>query len=293
MEIVNAQGQVTLYGPEGHPVSTGTVPGLTFNAATKTFSIDTSDEAYNTLTAGQTKTISTHYTVTDQFGTWDEGEVRITVTGDRVYEGGSAKGTLSTGLDQVFIRDTAGDDAVDVNMTHGLRAVGKDSLGRTYVVNWNEVYSSNLAAGTSPTGQVQVHRLLSTGALDTTYEVNLPSDSGELSFTAGIGTSNYKIRGIGNDGVVYVQHSSSTINALEKYVSSSSGIQSGGNSQPVSTRDTAYNVTLDSKTSVIQGTSDGKLYVRSDEGSNAEIKRYNADGTVDTTWATGTSNKLV
>ncbi|NBO02144.1 MAG: hypothetical protein EBV21_11975, partial [Betaproteobacteria bacterium] len=50
LEIVNAQGQVTLYGPEGHPVSTGTVPGLTFNAATKTFSIDTSDAAYNTLT---------------------------------------------------------------------------------------------------------------------------------------------------------------------------------------------------------------------------------------------------
>jgi hypothetical protein len=80
LEIVNAQGQVTLYGPEGHPVSTGTVPGLTFDATTKTFSIDTSNAAYNTMAAGQTKTISTHYTVTDQNGTWDEGEVKITVS---------------------------------------------------------------------------------------------------------------------------------------------------------------------------------------------------------------------
>ena len=175
LEIVNAQGQVTLYGPEGHPVSTGTVPGLTFNAATKTFSIDTSDAAYNTLTAGQTKTISTHYTVTDQNGTWDEGEVRITVTGDRIYEGASAKGTLnSAGLDQVFIRDTSADNVVDVNMTQGLRAVGTDSLGRTYVLNWNEVYESSSsgtypAGSTAGTGFVQVHRFLSTGALDTTY----------------------------------------------------------------------------------------------------------------------------
>ncbi|MFZ9261434.1 MAG: hypothetical protein ACO23G_13515, partial [Limnohabitans sp.] len=310
-QIINAQGQVTLYGPEGHPVSAGTVPGLTFNAATKTFSIDTSDVAYSTLMAGQTKTIFTHYTVTDQNGTWDEGEVKITVTGDRIYEGASAKGTLnSAGLDQVFIRDTAGDDAVDVNMTQGLRAVGTDSLDRTYVLNWNEVYESS-SSGTYPAGStagmgfVQVHRFLKTGALDTTYEVNLPTTYGPLSYTGGWGTSQYKIRAIDGNGAVYVENygAAGTVDtgtgavnthALEKYLSSSAGLQSDAKSEPQVNKDTGYGFGLEGNSSVLMGTTDGKFYVRTDVDSDIEITRYNADGTLDESFGTPQSGyKLV
>ena len=311
LEIVNAQGQVTLYGPEGHPVSTGTVPGLTFNATTKTFSIDTSDAAYSTLTAGQTKTISTHYTVTDQNGTWDEGEVRITVTGDRIYEGASAKGTLnSAGLDQVFIRDTSADNVVDVNMTQGLRAVGTDSLGRTYVLNWNEVYESSSsgtypAGSTAGTGFVQVHRFLSTGALDTTYEVNLPSTYGPLSYTSGWGTDSYKIRGIDGNGAVYVENygAAGTVDtgtgavnthALEKYLSSSAGLQSDAQSVPQVNKDAGYGIGLEGNSSVLMGTTDGKFYVRTNLGTDAQIARYNANGTQDQTFGSAASDyKLV
>ncbi|NDF64910.1 MAG: hypothetical protein EB096_07030, partial [Betaproteobacteria bacterium] len=300
-----------LYGSEGHEVTSSAVAGLTFNAATKTFSIDTSDAAYNTLTAGQTKTISTHYTVTDQNGTWDEGEVRITVTGDRIYEGASAKGTLnSAGLDQVFIRDTSADNVVDVNMTQGLRAVGTDSLGRTYVLNWNEVYESSSsgtypAGSTAGTGFVQVHRFLSTGALDTTYEVNLPSTYGPLSYTSGWGTDSYKIRGIDGNGAVYVENygAAGTVDtgtgavnthALEKYLSSTAGLQSDAKSVPQVNKDAGYGIGLEGNSSVLMGTTDGKFYVRTNVGTDAQIARYNANGTQDQTFGSAASDyKLV
>ncbi len=264
------------------------------------------DIAYSTLMVGQTKTISTHYTVTDDKGAWDEGEVGITVMGDRIYEGASAKGTLnSLGLDQVFIRDTAGDDAVDVNMTQGLRAVGRDLSGRTYVLNWNQT-SGSAVSGSYPVaspadmGFMQVHRFLSTGALDKSYEVNLPSTYGPLTYTSGWGTSQYKIRGIDGNGSVYVENYSATstgstnTHALEKYLSSTAGLEGDINSVPQVNKDAGYGIGLQGNSSVLMGTTDGKFYVRTNVGADAEIARYNANGTQDQTFGSaGSSYKLV
>ncbi|NDD39598.1 MAG: hypothetical protein EB082_14535, partial [Verrucomicrobia bacterium] len=233
------------------------------------------------------------------------------MTGDRIYEGASAKGTLnSAGLDQVFIRDTSADNVVDVNMTQGLRAVGTDSLGRTYVLNWNEVYESSSsgtypAGSTAGTGFVQVHRFLSTGALDTTYEVNLPSTYGPLSYTSGWGTDSYKIRGIDGNGAVYVENygAAGTVDtgtgavnthALEKYLSSSAGLQSDAKSVPQVNKDAGYGIGLEGNSSVLMGTTDGKFYVRTNVGTDAQIARYNANGTQDQTFGSAASDyKLV
>ncbi|NBR88129.1 MAG: hypothetical protein EBT61_22030, partial [Verrucomicrobia bacterium] len=195
-------------------------------------------------------------------------------------------------------------------MTQGLRAVGTDSLGRTYVLNWNEVYESSSsgtypAGSTAGTGFVQVHRFLSTGALDTTYEVNLPSTYGPLSYTSGWGTDSYKIRGIDGNGAVYVENygAAGTVDtgtgavnthALEKYLSSSAGLQSDAKSVPQVNKDAGYGIGLEGNSSVLMGTTDGKFYVRTNVGTDAQIARYNANGTQDQTFGSAASDyKLV
>lgn len=62
----------------------------------------------------------------------------------------------------------------------------------------------------------------------------------------------------------------------------------------MSTRDTTYNVNLGSGALVLQGTSDGKFYVRTDVGSTIEIALYDANGSLDKTFGTQASgSKLV
>ncbi|NBQ70870.1 MAG: hypothetical protein EBU46_19380, partial [Nitrosomonadaceae bacterium] len=252
--------------------------------------------------------ISTHYTVTDQNGTWDEGEVRITVTGDRVYEGGGQViGTLPTAVNSLFIRNTSGDDALDVNLTQGLRVVGKDSSGRIYFANWTKVESS-MTVGDASVGQMHIHRMLTSGLVDSTYEVNLPLDNGVFY---GASSGSIRVTGVSDSGSVYVLNSlvdgtTKLMPTLERYLSTSTGISSGtASAGSVVNKDAGYTVTIDAgwPANVVTGL-DGSTYVGSFKNEfnastnsnevSLEVARYNSSGVLDSTWLPSSqTHKLV